>query len=116
MDWFPPAQSTVGHAFKATPISPRRGWIGITGLRRPTTRERTQVPQTLTNLQGHPRACTGIVGLDDVLGGGLDPNRLYLIEGEPGTGKTTLALQFLLEGVRKGERGLYVTLSESEEE
>src|SRR5215813_9589045 len=62
------------------------------------------------------RTCTGITGLDDVLGGGLDPNRLYLVEGEPGTGKTTLALQFLLEGVRLGERGLYVTLSESEEE
>jgi predicted ATP-dependent serine protease len=44
------------------------------------------------------RVSTGIPGLDDVLGGGLDPERLYLIEGEPGTGKTTLALQFLLEG------------------
>jgi circadian clock protein KaiC len=59
---------------------------------------------------------TGIPGLDDVLGGGLDPERLYLIEGEPGTGKTTLALQFLLEGVRRGEKGLYVTLSETERE
>jgi len=59
---------------------------------------------------------TGITGLDNVLGGGLDPERLYLIEGEPGTGKTTLALQFLLEGVRRGEKGLYVTLSETERE
>src|SRR5689334_13959897 len=59
---------------------------------------------------------TGILGLDNVLGGGLDPERLYLIEGEPGTGKTTLALQFLLEGVRRGEKGLYVTLSETERE
>jgi circadian clock protein KaiC len=58
----------------------------------------------------------GIAGLDDVLSGGLDPGCLYLIEGEPGTGKTTLALQFLLEGTRKGEKGLYVTLSESERE
>src|SRR5690242_11145252 len=62
------------------------------------------------------RLRTGIGGLDDVLGGGLDPDRLYLVEGEPGTGKTTLALQYLLEGVRRGERGLYVTLSESEQE
>lgn len=63
-----------------------------------------------------PRALTGIRGLDEILGGGLPTNHLYLLDGEPGTGKTTLALQFLLEGVAKGERGLYVTLSESREE
>jgi circadian clock protein KaiC len=62
------------------------------------------------------RVSTGIPGLDDILCGGLDPERLYLVEGEPGTGKTTLALQFLLEGVRNGEKGLYVTLSETERE
>src|SRR5947208_15308294 len=62
------------------------------------------------------RASTGSVGLDDILGGGFDPDRVYLIEGRPGTGKTTLALQCLLEGVRRGERCLYVTLSESERE
>ena len=62
------------------------------------------------------QASTGTPGLDDVLVGGLDPERLYLIEGEPGTGKTTLALQFLLEGLRRGDKGLYVTLSESERE
>lgn len=60
-----------------------------------------------------PRAATGVTGLDDILGGGLPTNHLYLIDGEPGTGKTTLALQFLLDGVANGERGLYVTLSES---
>ena len=61
-------------------------------------------------------ALTGIRGLDDVLGGGLTPNRLYLLEGMPGSGKTTLAFQFLMEGVRQGENVLYVTLSETEEE
>jgi circadian clock protein KaiC len=63
-----------------------------------------------------PFAATGIEGLDQILGGGLTPNRLFLVEGTPGSGKTTLALQFLREGVRCGERGLYVTLSETEEE
>jgi len=63
-----------------------------------------------------PRACTAVQGLDEILGGGLPTNHLYLVDGDPGTGKTTLAMQFLLEGVRNGERGLYVTLSESKEE
>jgi circadian clock protein KaiC len=59
------------------------------------------------------RACTGVAGLDNILGGGLTKDRLYLVEGTPGTGKTTLSLQFLLEGVEKGEAGLYITLSET---
>ncbi|HEY3013152.1 MAG TPA: ATPase domain-containing protein [Gemmatimonadales bacterium] len=59
---------------------------------------------------------TGIPGLDDVMAGGFPPRHLYVVEGEPGTGKTTLGLQFLLEGVRQGERGLYVTLSETKQE
>ena len=59
---------------------------------------------------------TGVPGLDDVLGGGLTPARLYLVEGPPGAGKTTIAMQFLLEGVRNGESVLYVTLSETAEE
>ena len=67
-------------------------------------------------LEGGERLSTGIAGLDNVLCGGLDAERLYLVEGEPGTGKTTLALQFLMEGARRGEKGLYVTLSESERE
>jgi circadian clock protein KaiC len=62
------------------------------------------------------RAATGIVGLDDILGGGLPVHRLYLVRGSPGVGKTTLALQFLLAGVRAGEKVLYITLSETEEE
>jgi len=67
---------------------------------------------------GHdlPSASTGVPGLDEIIGGGLPANHLYLIDGEPGAGKTTLALQFLLEGVRLGEKGLYVTLSESRDE
>src|ERR1700722_8077364 len=59
---------------------------------------------------------TGIAGLDDVLNGGLIPNRLYLVDGNPGAGKTTLALRFLLEGVAHGEKCLYITLSETKEE
>src|SRR5215469_8567322 len=62
------------------------------------------------------RASTGILGLDDVLAGGFPRNHLFLIEGHPGTGKTTMALQFLLAGQREGEKGLYVTLSESKDE
>ena len=59
---------------------------------------------------------TGIGGLDEILGGGFPAERLYLVEGEPGSGKTTLSLQFLLEGLARGERGLYVTLSETAQE
>lgn len=59
------------------------------------------------------RVSTGIADLDNILGGGLTTNRAYLLEGTPGSGKTTLALQFLLEGARQGEGGLYITLSET---
>jgi circadian clock protein KaiC len=63
-----------------------------------------------------PIVATGIEGLDNILHGGLPGNRLYLVEGTPGSGKTTLTLQFLMHGVANGERGLLVTLSETREE
>ncbi len=63
-----------------------------------------------------PSVSSGIPGLDNVLIGGFTPDRLYLIEGVPGSGKTTLAMQFLLEGIARGETALYVSLSETEEE
>lgn len=65
---------------------------------------------------GEDRPRTGIDGLDDVLSGGLTRDRTFLLEGSPGTGKTTIALQFLLAGAAAGERGLYVTMSETENE
>ncbi|MGZ8398503.1 MAG: ATPase domain-containing protein [Gemmatimonadales bacterium] len=62
------------------------------------------------------KSCTGVPGLDSVMGGGYPSQNMFLVEGDPGTGKTTLALQFLLDGARRGEKCLYVTLSESAEE
>src|SRR4029079_18810721 len=62
------------------------------------------------------RASTGVEGLDAILGGGLTRNRLYLLEGTPGTGKTTFGLRFLMAGAERGERGLYITLSETADE
>jgi circadian clock protein KaiC len=73
-----------------------------------------QFEDALRNPTG--QAKTGISGLDDVLGGGLEPGRVFLLEGQPGTGKTTIATQFLLSGAAAGERCLYITLSESEDE
>jgi circadian clock protein KaiC len=78
----------------------------------------------LTERKGYPmpdavgatRVKTGISGLDEILGGGLPSRRVHLIQGSPGAGKTTLALQFLLEGGRRKERGLYISLSETREE
>ena len=58
-------------------------------------------------------APTGIAGLDEILGGGLPEHQMYFIQGDPGAGKTTLSFQFLLEGVRRGEKSLYITLSAS---
>lgn len=62
------------------------------------------------------RCATGVPGLDEILRGGLPRNRVFLVKGDPGVGKTTLAMQFLLEGARQGETGLYITLSETREE
>ncbi|HUJ14783.1 MAG TPA: ATPase domain-containing protein, partial [Thermoanaerobaculia bacterium] len=61
-------------------------------------------------------AATGIEGLDHILLGGFPRNHVYLLQGDPGVGKTTLGLQFLLEGVRNGETALYITLSETKDE
>jgi circadian clock protein KaiC len=62
------------------------------------------------------RISLGVSGLDDILGGGVTKDRVYLVEGTPGTGKTTLSLQFLLDGVSHGETGLYIALSETKVE
>jgi circadian clock protein KaiC len=70
----------------------------------------------MPDADGATRVKTGIRGLDEILGGGLPSRRVHLIQGSPGAGKTTLALQFLLEGARQGERGLYISLSETREE
>jgi circadian clock protein KaiC len=68
---------------------------------------------TSTRSQSNPRCSLGSPGMDDILGGGLPRGHFYLLEGEPGTGKTTMALQFVMQGLRQGEKALYVTLSES---
>lgn len=62
------------------------------------------------------KARTGVPGLDDILAGGLAAGQVFLLEGTPGTGKTTIALRFLLEGAAAGERGLYITMSETARE
>src|SRR4026207_352230 len=74
------------------------------------------MPETDTTPVDNPRCRTGIEGFDDILAGGLPVDCFYLVQGDPGSGKTTLALQFLLEGLRRGEKGFYITLSETKEE
>src|SRR5687768_11825611 len=78
--------------------------------------EMPRLGRTRNNTDPVAFADTGIEGLDDILGGGLARGRLYLIEGVPGSGKTTLAMQFLMAGARRGEPVLYITLSETAEE
>lgn len=75
-----------------------------------------QLPSRRDSRKPAYRVSTGVPGLDDILGGGLTAERVYLVEGTPGTGKTTLGMQFLLDGVAKGETGLYITLSETGDE
>lgn len=70
----------------------------------------------MSDITASNKARVGIAGLDNILVGGFTRGHLYLLEGSPGTGKTTIALQFLVEGHARGERGLYVTLSETEDE
>src|ERR1700733_2649413 len=62
------------------------------------------------------KARVGVPGLDDILAGGLSTGHVFLLEGNPGTGKTTIALRFLLSGAEEGEKGLYITLSETDAE
>ncbi|CAM3624181.1 non-specific serine/threonine protein kinase [Bordetella sputigena] len=75
-----------------------------------------KVDSVAPHSENQGRISTGSAGLDDILAGGLDRDRMYLYEGNPGTGKTTIAMQFLLEGVRQGERVLYIALSETRQE
>jgi circadian clock protein KaiC len=70
----------------------------------------------LTDASSSPRAATGVAGLDHILRGGLPRNLFYLVHGGPGTGKTTLGMQFLTEGLRQGERVLYISLLKTREE
>jgi circadian clock protein KaiC len=78
-------------------------------------RRRNSFPGTALSMT-LPRIATGVPGLDAILRGGLPANRLYLLEGQPGSGKTTLSLQYLLDGARQGESCLYITLSETADE
>jgi circadian clock protein KaiC len=87
----------------------------ISGAVMPSKSKQPSADGAVENLSGE-RCLSGVEGLDDILGGGLPRVGFYLVQGDPGSGKTTLALQFLLEGVRSGEKVLYITLSETKQE
>ncbi len=78
--------------------------------------QNTEATGAELSYRGEGQAKTGIAGLNDVLGGGLERGRVFLLEGNPGTGKTTVATQFLIDGAAADERSLYITLSETEDE
>lgn len=92
----------------ARQIRERNGCFGV--YRDHVTEMERQLAETSS------KAALGVRGLDDITSGGLARGRLYLLEGSPGTGKTTIAMQFLMEGAAKGESALYITLSETEDE
>src|SRR6187549_2515838 len=75
-----------------------------------------QLPKSAKDPVTDERCTSGVEGLDEILCGGFASDCFYLVQGDPGSGKTTLALQFLLEGVRRGETVFYVTLSETRAE
>src|SRR5205085_11281641 len=90
---------------------PLRGALVLWAIA-PRSAGRTMAVEQLKNY----RVAMGVTGLDAILGGGLPRDRFYLVQGDPGVGKTTLALHFLMEGRRVGEQGLYVTLGETRHE
>ncbi|MBI2864565.1 MAG: hypothetical protein HYX94_08395 [Chloroflexi bacterium] len=94
------------HFFDITPA-------GIVVYPRITVPPEHEVKQART---GAPRSCMGVSGLDEMLGGGLPPRSTTLLQGASGTGKTLLALSFLVQGARKGEPGLFLTLEEAREQ
>jgi circadian clock protein KaiC len=91
------------------------GWGGSSARRGPY-HPVMDADRMATGISGAPRVSTGVPGLDEVLAGGLPSRRVHLVQGAPGAGKTTLALQFLLHGAARGERCLYISLSETREE
>src|SRR5688572_7146958 len=102
-------RSSEQHVDHARPICGEYAGVELSPVRNVLDTGRTW--RDVPNMDACTVAPTGISGLDDILAGGLARGCLFLLEGNPGTGKTTIALHFLLQGLRTGERGLYVTLS-----